>query len=56
MAQGQRNRLRDQIKRRSRTATGIDGSSGRASGWLATTDNVAPLRGWWAPTNSGETR
>jgi hypothetical protein len=37
MAQGQRNRLRDQRKRRSRTATGIDGSAG-AGEWMAGDD------------------
>jgi hypothetical protein len=37
MAQGQRNRLRDQSKRRSRTATGIDGSAG-AGEWMAGDD------------------
>ncbi len=37
MAQGQRNRLRDQRKRRSRTATGIDGSAGEGE-WMAGDD------------------
>src|SRR5215216_3538933 len=37
MAQGQRNRLRDQSKRRSRTATGIDGSGGEGE-WMAGDD------------------
>jgi hypothetical protein len=37
MAQGQRNRLRDQSKRRSRTATGIDGSAGEGE-WMAGDD------------------
>jgi hypothetical protein len=37
MAQGQRNRLRDQRKRRSRTAAGIDGSAGEGE-WMAGDD------------------
>jgi hypothetical protein len=37
MAQGRRNRLRDQRKRRSRTATGIDGSAGEGE-WMAGDD------------------
>ena len=37
MAQGQRNRLRDQSKRRSRTSTGIDASAG-AGEWMAGDD------------------